>query len=96
LELEAMPEDVTTLPSGQEPTMWQLIFAVDPGIWLLAGLAAIAGIVVARVILVPQGAAREAGRAQSLALWRTWIVGLLPVGRELRNGRSCSRGPWLP
>ena len=53
--------------------MWALIFAVDPGVWLLAGLAAIAGIVVAHVILVPQGAPRETPRAQRLALWRTWI-----------------------
>jgi hypothetical protein len=41
--------------------------------WLMGGLAMFGGHLAARKILVPRDAPHDLGRADRMAVWRTWI-----------------------
>jgi hypothetical protein len=57
---------------NQEPSMWERIVAIGP-FWLVVGFVMFVGFAAARLIIVPRDAPRDLGRADKLALWRTWI-----------------------
>lgn len=55
-----------------EPSLWQQIVQIGP-FWLVVAFAGIAGVAAARLIIVPHDGPRDLGRADKLALWRTWV-----------------------
>lgn len=60
--------------------MWDRIVMIGAGTWFLCLCALVAGAAIARLILIPDGSAEHASRAQQLARYRTLIgFGLVAV-----------------
>ena len=55
-----------------KPSLWQQIVQIGP-FWLVVAFAGIAGVAAARLIIVPHDGPCDLGRADKLALWRTWV-----------------------